>query len=477
MLSNPQIMCYHIFVMKKFVYSIKSLFSGDFLKVMLPLALPIALQNLLASSLQLVDTLMVGQLGEVAISSVGSAGRILNFINVILFGFASGGAVFLAQYRGSGELDKMRRTYGMILLCELPIAIVFASCCMLFPEGIMRILTNDADMISNGAEYLRIACISYLGLALSQTFSAVLRCNEEVKLPLMASFCSVAANTVLNYVLIFGKLGLPALGIKGAAIATATSALINPLVLFAASAFKKNILLSSLKEMFSFDLRFVKQFFLRTLPVIANEVLWIVGTTGYDMVFGRMGSDNYSALTIFRTLEGISFTFFIGICNACNVMVGKAIGEGDHKKAIDYARRFMLLVPILGLAVGLFAISLSNPILNLFALTPAVRNTAKLLIIIYGIEVGLRNIPYISVVGIFRAGGDTKTGMLYDGPILYFFALPLTAVCGLVFKLDFVLVYIIMLLSEDLIKNFLCIRRVLSNKWIMPVEGLRQAGE
>lgn len=455
--------------MMKILKTIKSVFDRDFLKVMLPLALPIALQNLLMSSLQLVDTLMIGQLGEEAIAAVGSAARVSNLAGIILFGFASGGAVFLAQFWGSREIDKMRRTYGMLILCDVPVAVIIAGICMLFPESVMSILTNDAGMIANGASYLRIACISYIGLSLSQVFSTVLRCTEEVKLPLIASACSVVSNAFLNYVFIFGKLGLPAMGIEGAALATAISAFVTPLVLFVFSIVKKNILRSRIREMFSFETGFAKQFFIRALPVVFNEALWVIGTTGYDMVFGRMGSDNYSALTVFRTIEGIAYVLFIGICNACNVMVGKAIGEGNHDRAVDYAYRFMILVPILGLFIGALVIGFSNPILNLFDLSVSGRHAAMLLVIIYGLEVGLRNIPYISVVGIFRAGGDTKTGMLYDAPILYGFALPLTAVCGLVLKLNFVVVYVIMLLSEDLIKNFLCIRRVISKKWIMPV--------
>ena len=459
--------------MKKFFATFKSAFSLSFLKVMLPLAVPIALQNLLMSSFQLVDTLMIGQLGEVAIASVGSAGRVLNFIGIVFFGFASGGAVFLAQYWGSRDFEKMSRTYGLLLACNVPIAIIFGLICMLIPEKVMRIMTNDASMIETGADYLRIASVSFLGSALSQTFSTALRCSEEVKIPLISSLCAVIMNAILNYIFIFGKLGIPALGVRGAAIATSISSLVNAGMMLLLSIKKKNILMSSLKETFGFDLHFAKQFFRRALPVVLNEGLWVTASTGYDVIFGRMGSENYSALTIFRTVEGICFTFFIGICNACNVMVGKAIGAGDREKAIDYANRYMLLFPVVSLFIGLCAIALSNPILNLFKLTPAGRHTAWLLIFIFGLELALRNVPYISIVGIFRGGGDTKSGMYYDLPVMFLFALPLTAVCGLVFKLDFVLVYLIMLLSEDIIKSILCIRRYLSKKWIMPVAELK----
>lgn len=457
--------------MKKTLSLVRSAFSLNFIKAMLPLAIPIALQNLLMSSFQLVDTLMVGQLGEGAIAAVGAAARISNFANIVMFGFASGGSVFMAQFWGAGDVSGIQKTCGMLLLCNLPASVLICAVCRAFPQTVMSIITNDPYMIAEGARYLETACFSYVGVALSQTLSAALRSTENVKLPLIASGASVAANALVNYALIFGKLGMPRLGIIGAAVATAISAFINPLVIIIVSLIKRNILFASPREMLGFKKGFAGNFFRRALPVVFNETLWVIGTTGYDMVFGRMGADNYSALTVFRTVEGIAFVLFIGICNSCAIMVGKTIGEGRHDEARRTAERFLVLTPVLGILIGIVIVVLSDTILGVFALSPEVRHTARLLLIIYAADIGLRNIPYISIVGIFRAGGDTKIGMKYDLLVLYLFALPLSIILGLVLKLDFVPVYTIMLLSEDIPKNILCVRRVLKGKWVKPVSA------
>ena len=211
--------------------------------------------------------------------------------------------------------------------------------------------------------------------------------------------------------------------------------------------------------------------------MLANESLWALGVMCYNAVFGHMGTDNYAALTIFRTVENISFVFFVGVCNACNVIVAKSIGAGDIDKAKTYAGRFMVIVPVMAGIIGAGVIELGGPILTLFNSDAYVKTTAAALLMIYGIEMGVRNIPYISIVGIFRAGGDTKTGMKFDLMCLWLFALPVTAILGLVFKIDFLIVYTVMLLCEDIPKNIMCIQRFRSMKWIQPVVAVENMEE
>lgn len=443
----------------------------NFWKSMLRLALPIAFQNLLTTSLSLVDTLMIGQLGDVSIAAVGIASQVAFFVNIAMFGIASGGAVFIAQYWGRGDRDGISRAYGMMLICNIPIALILSTVVFLFPNSVIGLFSNDQVAIAEGARYIKIACFSYLGVALSQTFSIVLRSTEEVKLPVVSGAVAVVINVILNYVLIFGKFGFPAMGVEGAALATTISGLFSPILMLVISIFKKNVLVPPIRKMFSISKEFVAEFFQRASPVLINETLWALGVMGYNAVFGRMGTGNYSALTIFRTVENISFVFFIGICNACNVMIAKRVGAGDIEEAKQYSKRFLLLVPALAVVVGAMVILLREPILGIFNIASEVHSTASILLLIYGLEMGLRNIPYVSVVGIFRAGGDTKTGMKYDLLSLWLLALPITAVCGLVLDMPFIWVYVIMLLCEDLLKNVLCIRRYLSMKWIQPVKN------
>ncbi len=447
----------------------KWLGDGTFWRAALRLALPIALQNLLMSSFAMVDTIMIGQLGETSLAAVGMAGQWSWLMNIFMFGVSSGSAIFISQYWGNREMDGISRTYGMVTLSAVGVALGFMVVALTAPRWVLGLFTNEAPVIEEGVQYLEIACISYIGIGFNQAFSTLLRSTENVKLPVYTSLAAVAANAFFNYALIFGAWGFPELGVRGAAIATAIAACLNPLLLYLISLAKRNILIVPLRRMFHFPRGFAKEFFLLSLPVLLNESIWAVGTMGYNMVFCRMGTGNYSAMTIFRTVEGIAFVFFVGLCHACSVMVGKSVGAGQLEQARADARRFAVLVPLVAFLVGLALIALRAPILSLFNLTAEVRDTAMLLLLIYGLEISLRNVPYVNIVGIFRAGGDTRTGMLYDIGCVWLISLPLTVVGGLVLKLPFPLVFLMMLLGEDIVKSALCIRRFRGGKWIKPV--------
>ena len=440
-----------------------------FWKTALPLALPITLQNLLTSSFQIVDTLMVGQLGDTVIAATGIAGQVAFFINLLFYGISAGGAVFIAQFWGADNRRGIRHVYGLMLSLTLPVILLFICACTFFAPALISVFTDEAPLIEIGARYLRIACWSYLPIGLNQVFCIVLRSTEEVRLPMATGIFSVAFNAAANYALIFGKWGLPALGVEGAAAATVLSSSTGMLLLFGISIAQRNMLRSSLRDLFSFDRHFAGHYIRRSMPVLLNEGLWSFGTLCYNMVFGRLGADNYAALTIFRTIENLGFVFFIGICSACAVLVGKYVGAGQEEEARRTSGAFLLLVPLVGVTVGLLLIALASPILSLFNVSPHVRDTARILLFIYAAEMGLRNIPYVSVCGIFRAGGDTKTGVKYDAGCLYGFSLPLVLLSALVFRAPFLAVYVIMLLAEDLPKAVLCIRRYLTYTWIKPV--------
>ncbi len=454
----------------------KGLFDDrEFWQAIWKLAVPLALQNLLTSSLSLVDTVMVGTLSGVAISAVGFASQIAFFSNIVMFGFASGAAVFIAQFWGNKDRDGISKTFCLTLLCNVPVSLIFFGLAFFAPEMMINIFTDDPMAIAEGAGYLRIASFSYIGVAVQQTMSIALRSTEHIKSPVIVSAISVIMNVVLNYILIFGKLGFKPMGIVGAAYATSISGIIAPILLIIISVCEKNILIAPVKKLFNLKGGFVKEFFSRALPVLLNESLWALGVVAYNMILGRLGTSNFSAVTIARTVENLAFVFFIGICNACNVLVAKNVGAGDIHKARRHASRFMVLVPILAIVLGVTIVILRAPILSVFNITDAERAIASVLLLIYGFEIGLRNLPYIAIVGCFRAAGDTKIGMKYDLLFLWAVSLPLTFIAAFVLKLPFIAVYAIMLLCEDIPKTIVCLKRFFSLKWIKPVteEGLR----
>ncbi len=447
---------------------IAELFDRSFWAVALPLIIPIALQNLLMTSFRLVDTLMVGRLGDVSIAAVGLAGWASFFVELLAFGMSSGAAVFVAQYHGANNKEGMLRTYGMMLLFMVPLGLIFTLGVGLYPEFVMHLFTDDTALISEGAKYLQFACVSYLSLTLNLAFSTMLRCTEQVKIPMITSGIAAALNAVLNYIFIFGAFGIPAMGVAGAGLATAISSLLNPILMLIISFVKKNIIIAPLKQIFAIK-GFVKSFWGRALPVLLNEFFWSVSILVVNMVFGRMGTDNYAALTVERTIEGLVFVFFVGICNACNILVGKSIGAGDHAQGILYSRRFMVLTPIIGILAGLVIVVLRYPLVGMFDLSETAMQTARTLLVIFAIDAAVRYIPYVEVVGIFRAGGDTKMGLIIDLVSHYLFITPAVILAGLVWKLPFITTYVIMLVVDDVSKLIISIPYFRTMRWIKPI--------
>lgn len=444
------------------------LFDRSFWRLLLPLALPIALQNLLMTSFRLVDTLMIGRLGDVSIAAVGLAGQASFLVELVAFGLASGSAVFIAQYHGAGNIDGIRRTFGATILFGVPFGLIAMLVCVLFPQQVMSILTNEQPLIEEGARYLQYACWSYLALAIYQSMCTTLRSTEQVRLPMISSGICAAANAVLNYLFIFGGFGIAPMGVAGAGLATAITALLNPLIIYVASLVQRNILIAPLRKLFDLS-GFLGTYWRRVLPVLCNELLWSLSIVGLNMVFGRMGTENYAALTVVRTVENIVFVFFVGICNACNILVGKSIGEGDFDAAKKNARRFLWLVPVFGVILGALVALLRAPVLNLFDISDAARQTAHIMLLLFAVDVSIRNIPYLCVVGIFRAGGDTRAGLIGDVAINYGLVVPAVILCGLVLHVPFLWTYVVMLVVDDIGKIALYLPRFASMKWIQPV--------
>lgn len=446
------------------------LFTRAFFKEMLPLAVPIALQNLLGASFRLIDTLMIGRLGDTSIAAVGLAGQVSFFIELIAFGMGSGSVVFMAQYHGAKNDAGIRRAMGAAAVFLVPIGLLLSALVMAAPQWFMRILTDDAALVAEGARYLRAAAPSYLGLMLNMLLTMTLRSVERVRLPMFVSGACAALNAVINYILIFGKLGLPAMGVAGAGVATSITSLLMPAIILSFSLKRGSIFRAPLAEFLRFS-GFLKPFWKRVTPVLLNEVAWSFSIILLNVCFGRMGADNYAGLTVFRTVENIVFVSFVGVCHACNILVGKHIGAGEIEEGKRIAKSFLVLCPLLGLALGLVIVLLRGPVLSLFDVSASAAHVAELLLLMYAVEVGVRNVPYVAVVGVFRGGGETHLGFYVDLATQYLLVVPTVALCGLYLKLPFVVTYLIMLVVDDVSKCAAYIPYFLSMKWIKPVAG------
>ena len=441
--------------------------NKGFFGKMAKLALPIAMQQLLVSCAQLVDTAMVTSLGNVTVSAVGVSSRWIFLMNLFYFGISSGSAALISQYWGAKEKTNIRKACGAAMVFSLAIACIFCFAMALFPEQLIRVFSNEDAVVKEAAKYMRIVAFMGIFSAFNQIACTVLRATEKVNPPLFSSIAAVAINTTLNYVLIYGKFGFPQLGIKGAALASLISAAVQSAILMAVMRMSKEVFKAPLKEFLSLSREFVKKFCIVCLPVVFNEGIWAIGTNIYAMVFARQGSENYAGYTIFSSVEQVAFVFFVGICHACSIMTGKTIGEGKENEAYKLAKKFVIMTPIIGIVTGSVLAVFREPLLSLLNIeTQAAFDLASKLILIYCLWLPIRNIPYTLIVGTFRAGGDTKIGIFYDCISMYIIAVPLIIYLGMVAKVEFHYLLIAMYLGEDLLKTILSLHRFKSKKWI-----------
>lgn len=440
----------------------------------LSLGIPIAVQNLLTSSFTLVDTLMVGQLGDISLAAVGMAGQWSWFLNMVLFGICSGASVFFAQFFGDGNQDGIVKTYGIASSSTVLMSLVFAVLGYVFPKQVISIFNRNPDVLDAGIRYLKIAVFSYPAIALNMIACTVLRSTRRVKLPMYVALFTTFANAFLDYGLIFGAFGLPRLGIEGAAIATVISSWSGPIIIYVIMALVRDeLFFAPVHEMFGFTGRMIAEFYKKAFPVILNESLWGLGTICYNIIFSNLGYEYSAAVTILRTFENIAFSFFVGFNNAGCVMIGQDIGAGNIKRALADARRFMFLVPAAGLVIGILIAFFRQPLIHIFNMGGNISEktlaAAMGIMLVYAIELPVRNIPYVTIVGVFRSGGDTKTGMKYDFLCLWGISLPVTFLAAFIFKIPFVFVFACSYIFEDYLKSVLCLRHFASKRWVKPV--------
>lgn len=444
--------------------------DGGFYRTALALAIPIALQNLLTSSATLVDTAMVTSLGDAEISAMGLAGRFAFLLNLICFGFSSGCASLLSQYWGAKELKNVRRSYGFALLLAMSVGALFAVALAAVPDLLMRVFSDKPDIIALGAEYLRTYALAVPFLVFSQITCMALRSLESVRIPLISAAASVGVNVFMNWCLIYGHLGFPAMHLRGAALASAIGCIAQALIVLLFILFsKKNPLHGSFLGLFAFDRPFCGKYLRVASPVLFNETMWAIGTNIYVMVFGRQ--EGHAGYTLYENIQQIFFVFFVGICGACSIMVGMRIGRGDHEGGYQAAKRFSIMTPIMGVILGAILILVRDPILSLFPVeTEFTRQVASECLLFYGFWLAIRMIQYTMIVGIFRAGGDTKTGCILDLIGLYGSGIPAVLITAFFFHPSRLVVLVaVMFIAEDVVKGVLCVRHFVTRRWIKQI--------
>lgn len=442
--------------------------TRQFCRTALMITLPILAQNLLTTSTSLVDTLMISSLGSVPLTAVGLAGSWMQLLNVLLFGITGAAGVLVAQFWGGRALGEARRSYGGGLALSLLVTTVFLLLTVGFSRPIMTLYSGDPEVIAAGAGYLRLVALGFPAIGLQFSANAVLRSTEQVRTPVYGTVVSVILNISLNYILIFGHFGAPALGLRGAAIASCTANWAGAAVTYALAIRRRTILRSRAGEIFAFDAPFVRRYFTVAWPIMLNEMLWGGGMAVLNMIYGHMGTLEYAALTMCNTLENLTTVVFLSLANSANVLVGKEIGAGREERAYRNALAISCWTPVIAALFGGVILIFRHPIAAIFQQSEAVTALALKLLVVMALTLPLRFFQYIHICGILRSGADGKKAAFYDFIGIWCVSVPL-ALLGLGTGAPFLWVYLAVSLLDSLVKDVLVLRRFLSRKWMQRV--------
>ncbi|MGM0431767.1 MAG: MATE family efflux transporter [Spirochaetota bacterium] len=426
---------------------------------------PIMLHSLLTSSLSFIDTLMIGQLGGVAIAAVGLANQLFFLMMLYYFGVSSGSSVFIAQFWGIKDTTSIHKTMGICLSFSLLGALLFSTVSLTVPHVAMRVFSPDPEVIETGASYLRIVGISYLFSAVAMSFSAALRSTEKPKIPLFSILVSLSANIGLNYLLIFGNLGFPAMGVAGAALATTISRGLEIIIMLLITYRRKEAAAGSLRAFFSFNRIFVKRYLITALPVILNEIAWSLGMVTYKMVFARMGTSVIAAANVVESIQNLFFVVFAGTAHGSAVMIGKRIGQGKAVLAQVYANKFLLLSLLMGGVIGCIMFFAAPFVPNAFNVSDTIVLLASRSLMVIACLLPMKAFNMLTVVGILRSGGDTRASLLLEMSGVWFVGVPLAIFGGLYLGLPIYWLYLL-INAEELYKMVIGIFRIKSGKWI-----------
>lgn len=444
--------------------------KNNFYKEMVGIALPITLQNLIANSVNMLDTLMISSLGEKSLAAVGFANQVFFLYSVTIFGIVTGSSVFIAQFWGKRDSENIRRVIGVSLTLSIILGLIFSIAVLVAPDSIMGIFSKDVEVINLGIEYLTIVVFSYIITGISFTFSVASRSIGQAKMPMIVSIISFLTNALFNYLLIFGKFGFPRLGIRGAAYGTLIARIVEILfILYAVYSDSMSPLAGNIKEMTNWNKKFLKRYFSTTSPVMINEALWSLGNVMYSIAYSKIGTEAAASVQILNTVYNLFMVFARGMANSCTVMVGNKIGAGEEDVAIDYANRFLRISALTGLALGGVLYIGSDLILKIFKnLSPGVYATSKKLLTVLSIFFFLKAMNSTLIVGVLRGGGDTKFSMKLEMAAVWLVGVPLAFLGATVMELPVHLV-LVLVYMEDVLKAVIGIPRVISKKWVKNV--------
>ncbi|WP_394209999.1 MATE family efflux transporter [Enterovibrio calviensis] len=438
---------------------------GYFLRRVALLGFPLVLQSLLFSSAGFIDSLMVSQLGtqEVAASSIGA--RVFWFTGIFIWGMGTGMGVLLAQYWGAEDEKGLRRNFALgTTISTFASALLFAFC-WFFPDVIPSLFKASGETAELAANYLQIISVAILVAGPSISMDAALRALGRTKTTMTMSIIEIGLNIGLSFILIFGYLGLPAMGLMGAGLGTVIARVLRVFMSVAVIYYLSPPLILGLRD-FSFSSRIFNRYLTITLPIIAGSLMWSGGIFVYQLIMGRMGETELATMAIVSSLEALTLCVASGLSGATAIVVGNALGANKLAISERYARYALVTSACVGVLCAMLVLSLQAVVLSLYAqVSQDVIALAALCFPIIAISTVARNINITLIVGILRAGGDAKFCMNMDVVCQWMWAIPMTALAAMWFDMPLQYVFL-MMTSEEIVKLYPTIRRVFGTKWV-----------
>ena len=438
-----------------------------FIQSIAVIAVPVALQNLLTTTGSMVDTMMIAPLGEMMVGAVGLCAQFSTLLFSCYWGFVGGGMLFFAQYWGAKDEDGIDRAYETTLLCMMTVACIFFCLGFFVPEFVLRLYTDKPAIQQLGVEYLHTVCFAYPFQVFSMAMSALLRSTERVRIPLIGSIVSVCTNMVFNVLLIYGKLGFPKMGARGAALATVIASVVNAAVIVLIAKVKKYPYLFRFARHPRLHSVWMREYLRKCFPIICNELLVGIGFTVNNIVLGRQSEQAIAALAVFRTMEGFVIAFFSGFSNAGSVLVGKSVGAGELRIAYERAKRLVFLCGGCIAVVCALLFGVHSPLLHAMSLSGESFRICTGFVGIYCIAAVIRMCNWAQN-DIYRSAGDAAYGTVLEIVFMYLMVIPCVCLSGLVFRLPVFLVFACCYIDEP-IRFVLMQVHMYSAKWIRPV--------
>lgn len=439
--------------------------TESFYKRALAIAIPIAAHNLIISSINMADVFMVGQLGEASIAALGISNQLMFLFILFLLGMGSGGSIFISQFYGKRDRINLHRIIGIMMVPALAISVIMGCGAVFIPKVLMSVFSKDVQVLDQSATYLMIVGLSYPFTAVSVIFQVVLRSTGKPRIPMYTSFFALVINITFNWLLIFGNMGFPKLGIEGAALATVLARVLETFVTVFIVYYTKSEAAAKIRVMLDFKIDLVKKVISTSLPVFINESVWASGIVALNVIFASLGTESIAAVNIMDSVGRLSFAAFIGIANAGAIVLGTDIGAQKYEQVWEHSKKFAALSIYSGIAISIILFTTAPSVISIYNISTTVSDLAYKTILVWVFIIPIVSFNCLNIVGILRSGGDTKAALWIDIGALWAIGVPLAFIGAYYLSLPIYLVYLLAKI-EEIFKFIFGFKRYLSKKWI-----------